>query len=576
MAEMKFDSDVAFPRLSEQQLAVLDAVGNRIALAEDQVLFGSGDRDSDFFVVLRGQVAIVDAFGTPAERVLGIHGEGRFVGELNLMSGEPAYLTALVREDGEAIVLSREALGALIGRDQQLGDLILTAFVARRAILVDAGSGVRLIGSSLSGESRRLREFLTRNRVPHSFVDLDGDHQADQLLRELPFDPADLPLLVRGSTVLRNPTNIQAATALNLRHEGKTAERAWDTLVVGAGPAGLGAAVYAGSEGLETVLVDAVALGGQASTSSRIENYLGFPAGISGSDLAERATLQARRFGVKTAVPERALGLSADGGTYLLELDSGDRLRARTVVLATGASYRRLDVERVAEFEGAGVYYAATQMEAQMCLGEPVAVVGGGNSAGQAAVFLAGRVSRVSLLLRGGDLSAGMSRYLVDQIERTANIDVLLRTEIREMHGGDFLEAITREENTTGSTSEAAARAVFVFIGADPCTDWLDGALVTDDDGFILTGRELQLAHLDPTASGRQRAPDPLETSLPGVFAVGDGRSGSIKRVASAVGEGAMAVRLIHEHLASLGGLGPGGGQRIREQPVHFRASRSS
>jgi thioredoxin reductase (NADPH) len=555
MAEMNFDNDVAFPRLSEQQLAVLDVAGQHRALAEGQVLFGSGDRDSDFFVVLSGQVAIVDAFGTPAERVLGVHGAGRFVGELSLMSGEPAYLTALVREDGEAIVLSREALGALIGREQQLGDLILTAFVARRAILVDAGSGVRLIGSSLSGESRRLREFLTRNRVPHSFIDLDGGHGADPLLRELPFDPADLPLLVRGSTVLRSPTNIEAATALNLRHEGKTAERAWDTLVVGAGPAGLGAAVYAGSEGLETVLVDAVALGGQASTSSRIENYLGFPAGISGSDLAERATLQARRFGVKTAVPERALGLSADAGTYVLELDSGDRLRARTVVLATGASYRRLDVERVAEFEGAGVYYAATQMEAQMCQGEPVTVVGGGNSAGQAAIFLAGQVSRVSLLLRGGDLSVGMSRYLVDQIERTANIDVLLRTEIREMHGGDSLEEITQEENTTGSTSQVSTRAVFVFIGADPCTDWLDGALVTDEDGFILTGRELQLAHLDPAANWRQRAPDPLETSLPGVFAVGDGRSGSIKRVASAVGEGAMAVRLIHAHLESLRGL---------------------
>ncbi|HEY2334491.1 MAG TPA: FAD-dependent oxidoreductase [Solirubrobacterales bacterium] len=555
MAEMNFDSDVAFPRLSEQQLAVLDAVGERRALVADEVLFGSGDRDSDFFVVLSGQVAIVDAIGTPAERVLGVHGEGRFVGELNLMSGEPAYLTALVREGGEAIVLSREALGALIGRDQQLGDLILTAFVARRAILVDAGSGVRLIGSSLSGESRRLREFLTRNRVPHSFIDLDGDRGPEQLLRELPFDLADLPLLMRGSTVLRNPTNIEAATVLNLRHRGKTAERAWDTLVVGAGPAGLGAAVYAGSEGLETVLVDAVALGGQASTSSRIENYLGFPAGISGSDLAERATLQARRFGVKTAVPERALSLTPDEGTYVLELDSGDRLRARTVVLATGASYRRLDVERVAEFEGAGVYYAATQMEAQACVGEPVAVVGGGNSAGQAAIFLAGRVSQVSLLLRGGDLSVGMSRYLVDQIERMENIEVLLRTEIREMHGGDSLQAITREENTTGSTSRVAAAAVFVFIGADPCTEWLDGALVTDEDGFILTGRELQLAHLDPATSGRQRSPDPLETSLPGVFAVGDGRSGSIKRVASAVGEGAMAVRLIHEHLASLSGF---------------------
>jgi thioredoxin reductase (NADPH) len=559
MNETSFDSDRAFPRLSAEQLAVLDAAGGRRPLAEGEVLFGPGEREPDLFAVLSGQVAIVDEFGTAAERTLGVHGEGRFVGELNLMSGEPAYLTAVVREAGEAIALSREALESLIGHDQQLGDLILSALIARRAILIDAGSGVRLIGSRRLEESRRLREFLTRNRVPHSFVDLDEDPEADRLLAGLSVRPHDLPLLIRGSAVLRNPTNIEAATALNLRHPNKTAENAWDALVVGAGPAGLGAAVYAGSEGLKTVLVDAVALGGQASTSSRIENYLGFPAGISGSDLAERAAVQARRFGVRTAVPERALALSVDDGTYLLELDSGDRLRARTVVLATGASYRRLDVERVSEFEGAGVYYAATPVEAQMCRGEPVTVVGGGNSAGQAAIFLAAQVSRVSLLLRGGDLSAGMSRYLVDQIERAPNIDVLLRTEIREMHGGGFLEGITQQENETGSTSSVEVRAVFVFIGADPCTDWLGGGLggtlSMDDDGFLLTGRELQLTHLDPAAAEGGRAPLPLETSLPGVFAVGDGRSGSIKRVASAVGEGAMAVRMIHEHLASPGGV---------------------
>jgi thioredoxin reductase (NADPH) len=553
MTEMTFDSDGAFPRLSVQQISALDAAGDRRKLSEGEVLFDAGELDCDFFVVLSGLVAIVDAFGTPEEQVLGIHGEGRFVGELNLMTGEPAYLSALVREDGEAIVLSRDALVSLIGREQQLGDLILTAFIARRAILVDAGSGVRLIGSSLSEESRRLREFLTRNRVPHSFVDLEDDAQAELFVRELPVDPSDLPLLVRGPTVLRNPTNIEAANALNLRHT-KSSEAAWDAVVVGAGPAGLGAAVYAGSEGLETILLDAVALGGQASTSSRIENYLGFPAGISGSDLAGRAAIQARRFGVRTAVPERACTLAFDDGHYLIELDSGDHLRSRTVVLATGASYRRLDVERVSELEGAGVYYAATQVEAQMCRGEPVVVVGGGNSAGQAAIFLAGHVSQVSLLLRGGDLAAGMSQYLLDQVERAPNIDVRLRTEIREMHGEDLLESLTLEETQSGASSHVPARAAFVFIGADPCTDWLGGGLVKDEHGFILTGQQLQLMHLDPAADGRQREPLPLETSLPGVFAVGDGRSGSIKRVASAVGEGAMAVRLIHEHLALLRG----------------------
>lgn len=557
MTETIFDNDGAFPRLSAQQLAALDAAGARRVLVEGEVLFDSGELECDFFVVLSGLVAIVDGFRTPEEQVLGTHGEGRFVGELNLMTGEPAYLTAVVRESGEAIVLSREALESLIGREQQLGDLILSAFIARRAILVDAGSGVRLIGSSLSEDSRRLREFLTRNRVPHSFIDLEDDANVDFLARDLPVDPSSLPLLVRGSTVLRNPTNIEAANALNLRHT-KSSEIPWDTVVVGAGPAGLGAAVYAGSEGLETILLDAVALGGQASTSSRIENYLGFPAGISGSDLAGRAAIQARRFGVRTAVPERASSLTLDDGHYLIELDSGDHLRTRTVVLATGASYRRLDVQRVSEFEGAGVYYAATQVEAQLCEGEPVVVVGGGNSAGQAAIFLAGQVSQVSLLLRGGDLSAGMSQYLVDQVQRAPNIDVRLRTEIREMHGEDFLEAVTLEENQTRSSSQAPARAAFVFIGADPCTEWLDGGLVKDDHGFIVTGQQLQLMHLDWAADGRDREPLPLETSLPGVFAVGDGRSESIKRVASAVGEGAMAVRLIHEHLALLrGNAGP-------------------
>jgi thioredoxin reductase (NADPH) len=554
MSETIFDSDGAFPRLSEPQLAALDAAGEQRPLEKGEVLFEAGQLDCDFFVVLSGVVAIVDGFGTPAEDVLGLHGEGRFVGELNLMTSEPAYLTAVVREAGEAIVLTRAALDSLIGREQQLGDLILSAFIARRAILVDAGSGVRLIGSTLSEDSRRLREFLTRNRVPHSFIDLEDDAKADVLGQGVSVRPEELPLLVRGSTVLHNPTNIEAATVLNLRHPNKSSDTAWDAIVVGAGPAGLGAAVYAGSEGLQTILVDSVALGGQASTSSRIENYLGFPAGISGSDLAGRAAMQARRFGVRTAVPELACSLELDDGLYRVELDSGDQLRARTVVLATGASYRRLAVERVAEFEGAGVYYAATHVEAQMCQGEPVVVVGGGNSAGQASIFLAANVSHVSLLLRGRDLAAGMSQYLVDQVQRVPNIEVRLNTEIREMHGEDFLSELTLEENQSGASSQVPARGAFVFIGADPCTDWLDGRVVKDENGFILTGQQLQLMHLDPAGDGRRREPLPLETSLPGVFAVGDGRSGSIKRVASAVGEGAMAVRLIHEHLALMSG----------------------
>jgi len=551
MNETVFDSDGAFPRLSAEQIALLDATGSRRPLIEGELLFEAGEPTCDFFVIVNGVVAIIDGLGTSEENVLGLHGEARFVGELNLMTGELAYLAAQVRESGEAIVLSRDELISVIGSNQRLGDLILSAFIARRAMIVDAGNGVRVVDVKPFEASRGLREFLTRNHVPHSLVDLAHGNQGRQAQDGLQVGPNDLPLLIRGSTVLRNPTNLQAANALNLRHP-KTSDGAWDTVVVGAGPAGLGAAVYAGSEGLQTILLDAVALGGQAGTSSRVENYLGFPAGISGSELAERAAVQARRFGVRTAVPERARALETDGRLYTIELDSGDSLQTRTVVLATGASYRRLELEQLAHFEGAGVYYAATQVEAQTCQGEPVAVVGGGNSAGQAAIFLANHVEHVSLLLRGTDIRAGMSQYLVNQVQEADNISVLLRTEVEQLRGADDLRAVELRNGDTGSRWEIPVRGIFVFIGADPRTGWLGDALLTDDHGFILTGRELALAHPEPYQRRSGRVPLPLETSLAGVFAVGDGRSGSIKRVASAVGEGAMAVRLIHEHLAGL------------------------
>jgi thioredoxin reductase (NADPH) len=555
-AEDPFDRGGAFPRLGEELLAVLGDAGEQRPLVEGEVLVRAGDRSSSFFVVRHGRVAIVDGFGSAAERVIGVHGEGRFVGELSLMTGQPAYNTAVVREAGEAIVLTRDQLQRVIAASQELGDLVLTAFLARRELLIGLGSGLRLVGSHLSPDSRRLREFLTRNRIPHTFLDLETDAQADLLLRGLSIAPRETPLVLRGTLALRNPSNRDVAEALHLR-TASTSERVCDAVVVGAGPAGLGAAVYAASEGLSTVLVDAVALGGQASTSSRIENYLGFPAGISGSELAERAAMQATRFGVRSAVPETVRALAFEDGYHVVELDDDERLRARSVVLATGASYRRLDVARLTEFEGAGVYYAATQVEAQMCGGEVVVIVGGGNSAGQAAVFLARHVRRVELLVRGGDLAAGMSRYLVDQIEATPSIELHRHTEIRELHGDDELEAVTVEDTRDGAIRNVEVGAVFVFIGADPCTGWLSDALVTDEHGFVVTGRDLQLTHLDPAGDGRDRPPFPLETSRPGVFAVGDVRSGSIKRVASAVGEGAMAVRLVHQYLALLDGAVP-------------------
>jgi thioredoxin reductase (NADPH) len=359
--------------------------------------------------------------------------------------------------------------------------------------------------------------------------------------------------VVRGGSVSRNPTNLELADSLHLRAPVSPAQTC-DTIVVGAGPAGLGAAVYAASEGLDTVLVDSVAPGGQASTSSRIENYLGFPAGISGSELAERATIQADRFGVRITAPETAVALSFEDGYHAIELDNGDRLRGRTVVLATGASYRRLAVNRLADFEGNGVYYAATAVEAQMCANDPVAIVGAGNSAGQAAVFLAENAGPVRMLVRGPNLERTMSRYLVDQIEAAPAIDLRTGCEVRELHGNGALEGLTFENTATGDRETVDTRALFVFIGADPCTAWLGGQLAVDEDGFVTTGADLQLTHLDPAGNDRSRAPFLLETSRAGVFAVGDVRAGSIKRVASAVGEGAMAVRLIHQYLAQLQG----------------------
>jgi thioredoxin reductase (NADPH) len=543
------ESDVTFPRLDPGQMATLEAAGRREPLTEGQVIFRPGDLDYELLVVIAGCVEILDAAGTSQEEVIVRYGERQFAGELNLITLEPALLTAVVAEAGEGIFVSREALREVVGRDTRLGDLIMNALVARRATIIEAETGARLIGYGTDPGTRQLREFLTRNRVPHRFIDLDRADVVSPIDGEPPaFE--DLPMLVSGEKVLRAPTILEAATALNLRAPNKTAKKAWDTLIVGGGPGGLGAAVYAATEGLSTILVDAVALGGQASTSSRIENYLGFPAGVSGSDLADRAIAQARRFGLRTAVPERAEALRLEDGRYVVELDSGDELAARTVVLATGASYRQLPVDGIDRLNGSGVFYAATLVESRMCGSTAVSVVGGGNSAGQAAIFLSGTVEKVNLLLRGGDIRRGMSSYLVDQIEAIDNIEVLLYTEVREVAGETSLDGIVVEENRGGDRRDLGCGGLFVFIGADPCTEWLDGALAKDDDGFLLTGVDLEVTHLGGNAGAVGRPALPLETSLPGVFTVGDGRSGSIKRVASAVGEGSMAVRVIHEYLA--------------------------
>src|SRR3954447_9528195 len=536
------DQQGAFPRLSSDAITALEDYGEHRRTSDGEVLFAAGDKTYDFFVVLAGRVAIIQSAGTPKERVIGVHGEGRFLGELNLLTGESVYLAAGVIEAGELLQVPRRRLREFIDSETSIAELILHAYLARRALLIGIGAGPRLIGSRYSEDTRRLRVFLTRNRFPHGSLDLEQDEGAEALIDKLGLEPSETPILLHGGRLLRNPSNDEVARALGLQRPSK-AESVCDLLVVGAGPAGLAAAVYGASEGLDTAMVDKVAAGGQASTSTRIENYLGFPGGISGAELAERASLQAGKFGARLMVPARAVGFCRQEDHYRVRLANDDAVDARTVVVASGARYRRLDIPRIDELTGLGVYYAATPMEAQMCSGSHVAIVGGGNSAGQAAVFLSRKVRQVTLIVRRPDLTQTMSRYLIDQIERTPNIELLPQTDVVELIGERSVDALV-VRNKTGELSQLDATALFVFIGADPNTEWLSSDVILDDKGFVLTGRDLD-GHVDGGAP-----PLMLETTAPGVFAVGDVRAGSIKRVASAVGEGSMAVRLVHQHLA--------------------------
>ncbi|MDW5593125.1 FAD-dependent oxidoreductase [Conexibacter stalactiti] len=533
------DPHGAYPRLGAEQIELFAGVPGAARRRTDagEVLYREGDRDVDFFVVLDGAIAAVEGLGSPGERTVGVHGAGRFLGELSVVTGETAFLSAVVRVPAEVLRVPVEQVRELVTQDVAIGDLILRAFLLRRSLLVGLGAGLRIVGSRYSPDTRRLRQFAARNRLPHSWIDLERDAAAERLLREMGIGPEETPVVIwHGERVLRNPSNEELAEAIGLRAPVVPGELC-DLAVVGAGPAGLAAAVYGASEGLDTITLDCVATGGQASTSSRIENYLGFPAGVTGAELAERATLQARKFGARITVPARAVALEERDGHHVLTLADGEELHARAVVVASGVHYRKLPLERLEEFEGTSVHYAATEVEAQLCGGDPVAVVGGGNSAGQAALFLSRRAERVHLLVREPSLGQGMSRYLVDRLQRTGNVELRTNTEVRGLFGDAWLEELELVDDRTGAHDRIPARALFVFIGAEPRTQWLGRTLALDEKGFVVTG----------AATGADLT---LETSLPGVFAVGDVRSGAIRRVATAVGEGSMAVWLVHEHLA--------------------------
>jgi thioredoxin reductase (NADPH) len=545
------DHDGAFPRLSEEQIEVLAPYGERRRTQPGEVLFRAGDAGYDFHVVLEGKVAILDEYGDQ-EHVIAVHGPRRFLGELSLLTGQAVFFTAVVREPGAVLVVPGARLARVISSDPAFGDLILRAYFLRRWQLIGLGAGFRILGSRYSPDTRRLLEFAARNRVPHRWVDLEEDEEAEAVLCELGFTPEETPVVIWRDRLLRKPSNAELARMIGLPAP-RAPDGLCDLVVVGAGPGGLAAAVYGASEGLATLAFDAVATGGQAAASSRIENYLGFPTGISGGELAERATIQAEKFGATISVPAEAITLEPRDGHHVIRLDDGDQVAGRTVVIATGARYRKLPVDRLEDFEGISVHYAATQAEARMCRGDPVAVVGGGNSAGQATVFLAGQAAHVTLIVREADLSEYMSRYLADQVVRTPRVDVLLHTEVRELLGERTLQGVIAEDTWTGERRRIDARALFVFIGADPYTRWLGEELALDDGGYVLTGPDVGRAAGDGPWHEPGREPLPLETSRPGVFAVGDVRSRSTKRVASAVGEGAMAVRLLYAQVDGRG-----------------------
>jgi thioredoxin reductase (NADPH) len=526
----------AYPRLEEYQIAELAAVGERRAVGKGETLQHAGEPADEFLVVLEGRVMVIQDVGSE-QRVIAVHGPRRFLGDLGLLTGQPSFLSWVTEDAGQVLAVSVEALREVVPRDSQLADLILRGFLVRRSLQLTIGAGFTIVGSRFSADTRRLRDFAARNRLPHHWIDLENDDDAERLLRELGIARAKTPVVLWRGKVLRNPSNEQLAELVGLRPAAPP-RSVCDLIVVGAGPAGLAAAVYGASEGLATMVVDSVATGGQAGTSSRIENYLGFPAGISGSELADRAVVQCKRFGADLVVPAAADGLGREDGQHVVRLDGGERVTGRAVVIASGVHYRRLELPGLDSLEPTSVYYAATEVEASMCDGDPVVIVGGGNSAGQAAVFLSQYAGLVTMVVRSNDLGRDMSRYLADRIEGIDQIQVLLHSEPCAVRGRRVLEEVVVDDLETGKRQPVPAKALFVFIGSVPQVRWLGDQIELDEHGYVRTGSQL--------SPGRRL----LETSRPGVFAAGDIRSGSVKRVAAAVGDGALAVRLVHEYLA--------------------------
>jgi thioredoxin reductase (NADPH) len=540
-----------FPRLTSTQIDRIRPLGHIRRVESGETLFRPNDLGVPFFVVLSGQME-VSRPTLEGERLVTTHTQGCFNGEMAMISGQRCLVRGLVTAPGEFLELSRDAMLALVARDAELSEILMRAFILRRLFLIrDGYSSVILMGSRHSARTLQLREFLARNGQPYAYIDLDIDQIAREMLDRFQVKAPDVPVVICHGTVLRSPSIQEVADCLgfnlNLAHS-----RVRDLIIVGAGPAGLAAAVYAASEGLNVLIVETQSPGGQAGSSSKIENYLGFPTGVSGMELATRATTQAQKFGANMLIARSVTRLYGENRPYQVVLDTGELLTTKAIIIATGAQYNRPNLENLARFEGNGIYYGATCIESQWCNGEEIAVVGGGNSAGQAAVFLSQTARRVHLLVRARELSGTMSRYLIQRLIENPNIELHFNTEIVALEGKSSLEQVTWRHGNSGEICTHCVQHLFLMTGAAPRTEWLRGRVALDDKGFILTGRDLEAGPQGSSTWPLTRPPQMLETSLPGVFAVGDARSGNVKRVASAVGEGAISVHMVHQALLEL------------------------
>jgi len=543
-----------FPRLTERQIDRIRPEGKLRKVVPGEVLFAPGDTEVPFFVLLSGSMEITQPTLT-GERQIATHGPHGFTGEITMISGQRALALGRVTEAGEFLELAADGLRSIVAKDAELGEIFLRAFILRRMALITGGLGsVIVMGSRHNANTLRLREFLSRNAYPYTYVDLDTDQTSQELLDRFEVKMEQIPVVIcNARTVLRNPSTQELADCLGFNVTiNKSQVR--DVIIVGAGPSGLAAAVYAASEGLDVLLIENEAPGGQAGSSSKIENYLGFPTGVSGQELASRAITQAQKFGAHMLIAHKVVQLNCHTRPYELILDNGSTLAARAVIISTGAQYKKPQIENLEKFEGRGVYYGATYIESQLCEGEDVVVVGGGNSAGQAAVYISQTARKVHMLVRSDGLSETMSRYLIQRIAKHPRIGVHYKTEIVSMEGEGDLQQVTWIDRNSNETSAHSICHVFIMAGASPRTAWLKDCVVLDNKGFILTGRDLDSSaeFVQTSVWPAGRAPQLLETSLPGVFAVGDVRSGSVKRVASAVGEGAIAIHLVHRALAEL------------------------